>query len=166
MTLGHIAVRAVVAYLYLLFITRASGKRVISQSTPFDFIVALLLGDLIDDALWAEVSMAKFAGAVGSILLCDAVTKVGAFHSLRFYHLVNGWSDTLLRDRRTNGPELRHQQLNEADLAHLLRRKGIDDWSQVHLALLERAHELSVIRFPADEPATKADAPRAKELGP
>jgi uncharacterized membrane protein YcaP (DUF421 family) len=164
MTLGHIVVRALVAYLYLLFVTRVSGKRVISQATPFDFIVALILGDLIDDAVWSEVSTAKFAGAVGSILLCDALTKLGAFHSMPFFHLVNGWSHALLRDGRADAHQLRRQQLNELDLAHLLRLKGIDDWSRVHLALIERGHDLSVIRRPENEPATKADAGRAKEL--
>lgn len=157
MTLGHIAVRAVVAYLYLLFVTRISGKRMISQATPFDFIVALILGDLIDDALWAEVTTAKFAGAVGSILICDAITKLGSFHSLTFFHLVNGWSRTVLRDGTEDGHELRRQQLNEDDLAHLLRLKGIEQWDEVHLALLERGHDLSVIRNPQDEPATKQD---------
>lgn len=157
MTLGHIAVRAIVAYAYLLFIERMSGKRVISQATPFDFIVALILGDLIDDAVWAEVSMAKFAGAVGSIMLCDALTKLGAFHSLGFFHLVNGYSHAVLRDGREDLDELRRHQLNESDLAHLLRAKGIENREEVHLALLERGHELSVIRNPEDEPATKRD---------
>ena len=157
MPLGHIVVRAIVAYAYLLFITRISGKRVISQATPFDFIVALLLGDLIDDAVWAEVSVAKFAGAVGSIMLCDALTKLGAFHSLGFFHLVNGYSHAVVRDGHKDDDELRRQQLNEADLTHLLRKKGIDDWDEVHIALLERGHDLSVIRNPEDEPATKKD---------
>jgi uncharacterized membrane protein YcaP (DUF421 family) len=157
MTLGHIAVRAVVAYIYLCAIARASGKRVISQATPFDFLVALILGDLIDDALWAEVSMAKFAGAVGSVMVCDAITKIGAFHSLRFFHLVNGRSNALLRDGVEDGDELRHQQLNEDDLAHLLRQKNASNREDVHLALLERGHELSVIRRPGAEPAQKED---------
>ena len=157
MTLGQIAVRAVIAYLYLFFITRISVKRVIGQATPFDFIVALILGDLIDDALWAEVSVAKFAGAVGSIMLCDALTKLGAFHSLGFFHLVNGWSHAVVRDGKKDGDELRRHQLNESDIAHLLRLKEIEDWNEVHVALLERGHELSVIRNPEDEPATKKD---------
>ena len=157
MSLGQIAIRAAVAYLYLFFMTRVSGKRVIGQATPFDFIVALILGDVIDDALWAEVSIAKFAGAVGSIMLCDALTKLGAFHSVAFFHLVNGRSHAVLRDGREDRDELRRQQLNEGDLAHLLRAKGIEDWNEVHIALLERGHELSVIRNPEDEPATKKD---------
>jgi uncharacterized membrane protein YcaP (DUF421 family) len=159
-TPGHIVVRAVVAYLYLLYTTRASGKRVVSQATPFDFIVALILGDLIDDALWAEVSMAKFAGAVGSVLVCDALVKFGAFHSTGFFHLVNGWSHALLRDGVEDGDELRRHQLNEDDLAHLLRQKDVSDWNDVHLALLERGAELAVIRRPGAEPATKEDLPR------
>ncbi len=157
MSLGHIVVRALVAYVYLLFVTRMSGKRVISQATPFDFIVALILGDLIDDAVWAEVPVAKFAGAVGAILLCDALTKIGAFHSIGFFHLVNGWSHAVLRDGTEDGHELRKQQLTEADLAHLLRQKGIEDWNEVHIALLERGAELSVIKKPEHEPATRKD---------
>lgn len=157
MTLGRIAVRALVAYVYLLVITRASGKSAISQATPFEFLVALILGDVIDDALWAEVSMAKFAGAAGSIMLCDALTKLGAFHWLPFFHLVNGRSGVLLRDGREDRDELRRQQLSKADLAHLLRLEGITDWNDVHLALIERGHELSVIRRPGKEPATKED---------
>jgi uncharacterized membrane protein YcaP (DUF421 family) len=156
---GRIAVRAVIVFLYLLATTRASGKRVVSQATPFDFIVALILGDLIDDALWAEVSIAKFAVAVASILVCDAIVKIAAARSLSFFHLVNGYSRIVLRDGAPETRELRRQQLNEGDLAHLLRREGIEKWDDVHLALIERGHELSVIRQPGAEPATRQDLP-------
>jgi uncharacterized membrane protein YcaP (DUF421 family) len=158
MSLARIGVRAVMAYLYLLVVTRASGKRVVGQATPFDFLVALILGDMIDDALWAEVSMAKFAVGAGSVIFCDALAKLGAFRWMWFFHLVNGRSHTLLRDGREDREALHGEQLSEADLAHLLRLEGIDDWSKVHLALLERGHELSVLLCPEEEPATKADA--------
>jgi len=164
MSLGRIAVRAVVAYLYLLAVTRTSGKSVVSQATPFEFLVALILGDLIDDALWAEVSMPRFGGAVGSIMFCDALTRFSAAHWRPFFHLVNGRSGVLLRDGREDGDELRRQQMSNAELAYLLRLEGITEWSRVHLALIERGHELSVILQPAEQPATKEDAERAKEL--
>lgn len=160
MSLGRIAVRAAVAYLYLLITTRMSGKSVVGQATPFEFLVALILGDLIDDALWAEVSMAKFGAAVSSILVCDALVKLGAFRSRAFFHLVNGRSHVLLRDGRVDRDQLRSQQLSEADLAHLLRQKGVTDWNDVHLALIERGHDLSVIKRPNAQPATKEDRER------
>ena len=160
MNLGQIAVRVLVAYVYLLIVTRASGKRVVSQATPFDFLVALILGDLIDNGVWGEVSLAKFAGAVGSVMLCDALTKLGAFRWMPFYHLVQGRPHVVLRDGVEDGHELRRHQLNEGDLAHLMRQKDAHEWDEVHLAVLERGAELSVLRKPAAEPATKKDLAR------
>lgn len=164
MDLGRIAVRALVAYVYLLVITRASGKRVVSQATPFDLLVSLIIGDLIDDALWAEVSMVKFGAAAGTIFLCDLVVKFFAHRWDAFHRLVNGAPTAVLHDGYEDGHALRSEQLNEADLAHLLRLQGVDDWSDVHIAFVERDHEVSVIRRPGAEPAQKKDAARVMEM--
>lgn len=164
MDLGRIAVRALIAYVYLLVMTRASGKRVVSQATPFDLLVSLILGDLIDDALWGEVTMAKFAAAAGTICVCDLLVKFAAHHSDAFLRLVDGHPTPVLRDGVEDRDALRGEQLNEDDLAHLLRLQGVDDRQDVHLALVEGDHELSVIRRPGAEPAQKKDAERVKEM--
>lgn len=164
MDLGRIAVRALIAYVYLLVTTRASGKRVVSQATPFDLLVSLILGDLIDDALWGEVSLAKLAAAAGTICLCDLIVKFAAHHSDAFLRLVDGHPTPVLRDGVEDRDALRREQLNEDDLAHLLRLQGVDDRKDVHLALVECDHELSVIRRPGAEPAQKKDAERVKEM--
>lgn len=167
MDIGRIAVRALVAYVYLLFNTRASGKRVIAQATPFDLVVSIILGDLIDDALWAEVSVAKFGAAVVTILACDAIVKFGAYRSNWFFRLVQGAPVAVLRDGSEDRAALRGEQMNEADLAHLLRLNGIgEDRSEVQLALIERDHEISVMLKPEAEPAQRRDAPRVLEQMP
>lgn len=157
MDIGRIAVRALVAYIYLLITTRASGKRVVNQATPIDFMVSLIIGDLIDDAIWAEVSVAKFAVAAGAIVAIDVLVNIGTYHSASLLRLVNGAPRTLLRDGYADGHALRREQMNEGDLAHLLRQQGIEKWSDVHMAVLERSSELSVIRRPGAEPAQKQD---------
>ena len=166
MDLWRIAVRALVAYIYLLTVTRATGKRVVSQATPFDFVVSLILGDLIDDALWAEVSTAKFAVGTATICFCDILTKLGGYHSQRFFKLVNGVPSIVLRDGVEDGRELRSEQLNEIDLAHLLRLEGMEKekWNEVHLGLVERDHNLSMLYRPEAEPAMREDAPKVKEM--
>lgn len=158
MDIGRIAIRALAAYVYLLIITRAGGKRVVHQATPFDLVVSIIIGDLIDDAMWAEVSMPKFGAAVSAIMGCDALVKMGAFRWNWFHKLVNGSPTAVLRDGREDGHALRGEQMNEGDLAHLLRLQGIDDWNRVHLALVERDHEVSAILKPEEEPAQKKDA--------
>ena len=64
----RIAVRAVFAYVMLLALVRISGKRTLKHGTAFDFTIALVLGDMIDDLLWAEVSAAKFVTATGVLV--------------------------------------------------------------------------------------------------
>ena len=158
MELWRIAVRAVIAYVYLLVMTRASGKSTVSQATPFDFIVSLILGDLIDDALWADVPIAKFGAAAGTIVFCDLAVKLAAFRSPAFFRLVSGIPRVVMRDGREDGDALRREQFNEGDLEHLLHTKGIDreHWTDVHVGTLELDHELSIIPTPDAEPATKA----------
>ena len=65
----RILVRAVIAYVFLLVLLRLSGKRVVHQGTAFDFVLALIIGDLVDDALWSEVPMAQFMVASATIVL-------------------------------------------------------------------------------------------------
>jgi uncharacterized membrane protein YcaP (DUF421 family) len=164
MDLWRIAVRALAAYIYLMVMTRASGKRVVHEATAFDFVIALIVGDMIDDALWAEVSMATFAAGVGSLFVCDAVAKVSSFHSERVFLLLQGTPRVAVRDGFDDGHEMRKEQMNEGDIAHLLRLHGIDDRENVHLGIVERDHQLSVIRDPAAEPAQKKLADRVKEM--
>src|SRR5688500_14997633 len=97
MGLTHIATRALITYLYLLAMTRMSGKRVVSQATPFDLLVSLIVGDLVEDAVWAEVSISKFAGAVGTIFVLDAIVRFSSHHSSRFHSLVAGVPAVVIR---------------------------------------------------------------------
>ena len=151
MTLWRIAVRALIAYLFLLFMTRVSGKRVVGQATPFDLVVSLIIGDLIDDALWAEVSIAKFSAAAGSIFFADIVVMLAAFRSQRFYHLVNGTPRVVLRNGRADHDAMRREQLSDDDIDHLLRADGIDVRKKVKLGTIELDHELSVILQPEED---------------
>jgi uncharacterized membrane protein YcaP (DUF421 family) len=65
----RIAVRCVLAYVFLLVVLRLAGKQTVRHATTFDFVLALVLGDLIDDALWAEVPVAQFVVATTTLVL-------------------------------------------------------------------------------------------------
>jgi uncharacterized membrane protein YcaP (DUF421 family) len=60
-----IAARAVFAYLTLLLLVRASGKQAIRQGTTVQFVMAVVIGDMIDKLISGEVSLAMFVVAVG-----------------------------------------------------------------------------------------------------
>ena len=69
MDLLPIAMRALFAYVVLLAFVRAAGKRTVRHATPFDFTLALIVGDSVDDLLWGEVDASIFVVAVGVLLL-------------------------------------------------------------------------------------------------
>jgi uncharacterized membrane protein YcaP (DUF421 family) len=72
----RVAIRAVCAYLVLLGLVRASGKRTVTQGSPFDFTVALVLGDLVDDAMWAEVAFSQFIAASVAVVAMHVLTEI------------------------------------------------------------------------------------------
>jgi uncharacterized membrane protein YcaP (DUF421 family) len=69
----RIALRAVFAYVFLLVMLRLSGKRVIGHLSTVEFVLALVFGDLIDDAIWAEVPIVQFVMASATIFLSHLV---------------------------------------------------------------------------------------------
>ena len=69
----RIAIRCLAAFFFLLALLRLSGKRTIYQGTAFDFVLALVLGDMIDNALWHEVPMAQFIVGTGTLVTTKLV---------------------------------------------------------------------------------------------
>ena len=77
----RIAVRVLLVYVVLRFFVRISGKRAVKHASPFDFTVALVIGDMIDDAIWAEVSMSTFAVGTGILMITHVLLDYVRFRS-------------------------------------------------------------------------------------
>jgi uncharacterized membrane protein YcaP (DUF421 family) len=80
----RIAVRIVFTYIFLMVLMRLSGKRAVKQVNPFDFTLALIIGDMTDDMMWAEVSAGMFVVATSTLIIIHTAFdllryRVGAF---------------------------------------------------------------------------------------
>jgi uncharacterized membrane protein YcaP (DUF421 family) len=74
----RIALRAVFVYFFALALVRASGKRSVKHADVTSFVLALILGDMFDDALWADVPMAQFVVGSGTLTLVHVLASVDA----------------------------------------------------------------------------------------
>jgi uncharacterized membrane protein YcaP (DUF421 family) len=63
----RITVRTLAAFIFLMVLLRLTGKRTIYQGSSFDFVLALVMGDLIDNVIFDQSPFAQFA--VASIVL-------------------------------------------------------------------------------------------------
>ncbi len=71
----RILVRAAFAFVFLLAMIRISGKRTVKQGTTFDFILALIFGDMVDDIIWAEVAASTFVVASWSLFTVSLISS-------------------------------------------------------------------------------------------
>jgi uncharacterized membrane protein YcaP (DUF421 family) len=83
-----IVLRVLAAYVVLLTLVRVSGKRTVKHATPFDFTIALIVGDLVDDVVWSEVGIGQFLVAV--LVLFTTHTAVDYLR----YRSGGGWRPT------------------------------------------------------------------------
>jgi len=65
----RIVARVLFAYVVLLVLVRVGGKRLVRHASPFDFALSLILGDMADDLLWAEVDAAVFVVGAGVLVM-------------------------------------------------------------------------------------------------
>lgn len=159
MELHQIAIRAVFVYLLLLVLIRLSGKRTISEGTPFAFVLALILGDMIDDALWAEVPTAQFVVAAGTLAVAQLLVSWGASRSEWLDRLVSGEPALVLADGRPRRSGLRGEQMSDKALAFEIREEGIDvgRWAEAQAVYVEASGQVSVVRAPWARPAQRRD---------
>jgi len=157
--LHHVALRALFAYVVLLVLLRASGKRMVAESTPFAFVLALVIGDMVDDVLWAEVDLARFTVAVSTLAAAQMAVAWAASRSEWLDRIVSGAASTVLADGAPVRAEMRAERMNEKTLAFELRHHGIDRgrWSDVKAAQVEPSGAVSLVETPDARPAQRCD---------
>jgi uncharacterized membrane protein YcaP (DUF421 family) len=160
MELHHIAIRAIFVYLVLLGLIRLSGKRTVAEATAFSFVLALILGDMVDDALWGEVSAAQFVVASGTLALADVVVSWATGRSERLDKIVDGPPACILDEGRPHRRGMRGERMNEKGLACEIRHHGLEeeDWAEVEAAHVEVSGDVSVLRAAWARPAQRRDA--------
>jgi uncharacterized membrane protein YcaP (DUF421 family) len=163
MRLTAIALRALFAFVFLLLILRISGKRTIGQASPIDLLAALILGDLIDDPLWGEVSAAQFVVAAGVLMLAHVCAAVGATVSPFLEWLVEGRPMEVVQDGALLPAGMRRERVSELEVAALLREDEISDLREVRSGILEASGELSVLQRDWAKEAQKQDLERVRE---
>jgi uncharacterized membrane protein YcaP (DUF421 family) len=162
MDLTRIAVRAVVTFAFLLVLVRLSGKRVVSEGTAFDFVFALVLGDLVDNAIWAEVPMVQFFVAAGALAVAEVATEVGAYASGTLRWLLEGRPRLVLRDGRPCEAGVGRELLTDHEIERMLRERGIDRGERytVHRAWIETSGDVSIFKHYRARGAQKRDRDR------
>ncbi|MDQ0872478.1 uncharacterized membrane protein YcaP (DUF421 family) [Paenibacillus sp. V4I3] len=150
--------RAVAAYLFLLITAKALGQRSISQLRFLDFIIALILGNIIAHPLSDE-----HLGLTGSMITTIVIVVLyltTSWLSLKWNflkHYLDPPPLRLIKNGQIQMKSLRKAKISVDHLFSELRKQQIEDIAKVALALWEPGGIISVFLEPQYHPITAKD---------
>lgn len=157
MELYKIAARAIFTYVFFLILLRLAGKRTIAEGSTLDFIAALMLGDMVDDALWAEVPILQFLAALLALVICHAFALFLSYKSSFAHWLINGNPTLVLSHGQLIQPAMRKEKINEKELEAMLRLSGVtrEQWSEVEEMTIEVNGLHAMVKTDSAKPAIR-----------
>ncbi|ASV66194.1 DUF421 domain-containing protein [Cytobacillus sp. FSL W7-1323] len=145
----HITFVLVVGFIALFIMTKILGKSQISQITPFDFISAIVLGELVGNALYDEntgISQMLFSVLLWTILILTTEKITQKFRRTR--KLLEGGPSIVIRKGKIEYGQLKKNHLDLNQLQELLRAKDIFSLRQCEYAFLETNGTITALKKP------------------
>jgi uncharacterized membrane protein YcaP (DUF421 family) len=142
-----IVLRAVVVFAFLLFLTRVVGRRELSSLEPFDLILLIVIGDLVQQGVTqSDHSVTGAILAAGTFGVLTVLVSYITFRSTRARPVIQGEPLILLQDGNPIERNLRRERITREELAAAARQKGIANLDHVEWAVLETGGRISFIR--------------------
>ncbi|MFG6146838.1 YetF domain-containing protein [Halobacillus sp. B23F22_1] len=142
-----LSIKLVIGFLLLFFLIRVIGKKMIDQITPFHFISAIVLSELLGNAVYDEsvpvISIVYTTLIWGGLLF---IFEFIAQKSLLFRHFSEGQPTIVIRDGQIDFEQLKKARMNLNQLQSLLRQSEIFSIREVAFALVESNGSISVLK--------------------
>jgi uncharacterized membrane protein YcaP (DUF421 family) len=141
-----IAIRAFVAFLIVLLLTRVVGRRELSSMEPFDLILLVVLGDLIQQGITQNDESVTGALIVATVIAL--MTVAVAYLNFRVAWLrpvFEGGLVVLIEDGKLIERNLRRERLTVEEVEAEARQQQIESLDDVRLAVLETNGRISFV---------------------
>jgi uncharacterized membrane protein YcaP (DUF421 family) len=154
-----IAIELISGFFLLFLITKILGKTQFSQITPFDFISALILGELVGNAVYddeVKIMQIAFAVIIWGILMYVVEMVTQKFKGTR--KLFEGEPNIVIHKGTIKYEALKKIKLDINQLQSLIRQQGYFSIQEVEYAIIETNGKASVL------PKSEYDIPTNSDL--
>jgi uncharacterized membrane protein YcaP (DUF421 family) len=143
----QIVIRAVVLYFFLWFLTRAMGKKELAQLSVFETILAVTIGDLVQQGVTQEdVSVTGAMLAVGTFGILILIFSFVSYRSPRTRPAIQGIPVVVVRDGAPVERAMAYERITLEEIKDAARGQGIADLREIHLGILEPGGTFSFLR--------------------
>lgn len=148
-----IVIRASVLFIFLWVVLRALGKRELGELTPFELVLLICMGDLIQQGVTQEdFSVTGAMLAVGTIALWILAISYTGFRSRNARSILEGLPAVVVHNGELDRQAMKMERLAEDELLDAAREQGIEQISDVRYGILEPDGEFSFIKYSSDQP--------------
>jgi len=141
-----LVLRTMFAFVLILVITRAVGRRELSSMEPFDLILLVVIGDLVQQGV--TQSDYSLTGATTVLVTMAVLVVATAWLSFRFARLrplLEGEPTLLIADGEILARNLRRERMTVGEIRAEARLQSIGSLKDIRYAVLETNGKISFI---------------------
>jgi uncharacterized membrane protein YcaP (DUF421 family) len=141
-----LVLRTCFVFFLILVVTRAVGRRELGQLEPFDFILLIVVGDLVQQGVTqSDESLTGTTIVIATLCLLTVGTGYLSFRIRRLRPLLEGDPIVLINEGEIQQRALRRQRITDDELASEARQNSIGSLADVRYAILESSGKISFI---------------------
>lgn len=158
LNLAHLTIDLIVGFLFLFFIVKIVGRKIIKQISPFTFIASIVLSEMLGNAMYEEkvgvfyiiYSMSLWGGL---LFIVEYLERKFLF----FRGISQGKPIALIKNGVVDREALKKSRMNINQLQSLLRQSETFSIREVAFCYLEGSGSLSILKKARYQKTTQED---------
>lgn len=143
----QLTLELVIGFIAMFVITKLIRKTQINQVTAFDFISAIIFGELLGNAIYddkAGIGTIIYAVALWGVLMFTVQKVTQKFRRTR--KIMDGDPAILVRNGQIDFQVLKREKLDINELLSILRQKDTFSVREIEFAILEPSGNISILK--------------------
>jgi uncharacterized membrane protein YcaP (DUF421 family) len=142
-----IVLRGIFVFAFLYVLMRMIGRRELSSLEPFDLILIIVLGDLVQQGLTQDdYSLTGAFLAIGTIAILQVAVSYANFRFPKLRPVLDGEPIVVVQDGKPIEKNLRRERVTIEDVAAAARQQSIAKIEDVQWAVMETSGAISFIK--------------------
>ncbi len=147
----EVVFRTAFMYVFLLFAVRFIGKRGMSQLTPFEYIIVILLGSAAGDSMfYPNVPLVHCMGVILTVVILEKIFSHLTNSSKQMEKVIESKAALLILDGKILDEACDREDISLDEMYMELRMHGVRNVGEVERAYLEPSGKLSVFKYSAN----------------
>jgi uncharacterized membrane protein YcaP (DUF421 family) len=148
-----IVLRATFMFAAIFLLLRLLGKRELAEMTPFEVVLLVVMGDLVQQGVTHnDFSLTGAVLAISTFAFWALVLNWASYYWPTAERFIDGEPEVVACDGKLNAAKMRRNRLTRGEFESEMRHAGIARLDDVAWAILEDDGKISFIgKMPADK---------------